>query len=89
MPTELRRDAGPGVGQAGHLEQALDGAVLAEGAVQDREGEVERDEATVGELAGRDASGRTTRCADLRSAASSPSATPPSKSRGTTQRPPA
>ncbi len=40
--------AGAGVRQAGHLEQTLDGAVLAERAVQHREDEVERDEPPIG-----------------------------------------
>jgi hypothetical protein len=43
-------DAGPGVGQAGHLEQTLDGTVFGEGAVHDGEGEVDGQERPVREL---------------------------------------
>ena len=41
MQTARRRDAGADVGHAGELEQALDGAVLAERAVQDRKDDVD------------------------------------------------
>ena len=59
-------DAGPGVGQAGHLEQALDRAVFGERAVHDREGEVQRLEGPVARAASPGRAGSTTRCTRLR-----------------------